>query len=483
MNPLLLTDFYKTGHIDQYPENTEMIYSTWTPRTSRIAGVDKVVCFGVQGFIQKYLVDMFKEHFFYSSIDMLVSEYEDVVGNCLDTTINTDHFYELHDLGYLPLEIKSLAEGSRVPIRCPMISVKNTHPDFYWLTNFIETLMSCSLWQPMTSATIAYERKKLLKAFAADTCGEWQSFVNYQAHDFSMRGMSSLESSIVSGAGHLTSFVGTDTIPAVGYLSEYYDAKLDDLAASVPATEHSIQCSYGDDDKYLSKMLEIYHKGIFSIVCDGYDFWKFIAEVLPNHKQEILDRRGKVVIRPDSGDPVKIVCGDLSAKNGSLEYMGAIEALDQIFGSVENKKGYKQLHSKIGLIYGDAITEKRMRAILSGLESKGYASNNVVFGVGSYTYQYNTRDTFGFAMKATMAKIDGNLRPIFKDPATDDGTKKSQKGYVYHYYDKDGELQWYDEAKEEAEKSGAMQTVFKDGKTYNRTNLFDIRERLWGEEW
>ena len=180
---------------------------------------------------------------------------------------------------------------------------------------------------------------------------------------------------------------------------------------------------------------KIHPTGLVSLVCDSYDFWGVIGYSLPKLKQDIMNRKGgpvgdKVVIRPDSGDPVKIVCGDPDAPFGSLEYKGAIEALWDIFGGTVNSKGYKVLDSHIGLIYGDAITLKRCQEMCDRLKEKGFASTNIVLGIGSYSYQYNTRDTFGYALKSTYCVINGDEKMIFKNPKTDDGTKKSQKGKV-----------------------------------------------------
>ena len=429
----LLCDFYKLSHRECYPKGTEVVYSTWTPRTSRIDGITKVVAFGFQGFIKKYLIDYFNQYFFNQPLESILLDYTRVVKYSLGIeNPETSHIEALHKLGYMPLEIKAVEEGTLVPIRVPMLSVRNTEPEFFWLTNYLETLFSCSLWQPITSATIALEYKKILSQYAEETGNV--DFVPFQGHDFSMRGMSSLESAEVSGAGHLTSFIGTDTIPAINYLENYYfgDAEKYLLGVSIPATEHSVMCAYGQENEFdLFKKLitEIYPSGLFSVVSDTWDFWQVVGEYLPKLKEEILSRDGKVVIRPDSGVPEDILCG---SENGvtELEQKGLIESLWDIFGGSVNEKGYKELDPHIGAIYGDAITIERCKTICERLKQKGFASTNVVYGIGSYTYQYNTRDTFGFAMKATYVVVNGEERMIFKDPKTDNGVKKSQRGLV-----------------------------------------------------
>ena len=432
-----LCDFYKIAHRAMYPEGTEVVYSTWTPRTSRIKGVDKVVAFGTQAFIKEYLLDVFQEHFFNRPKSEVIAEYSRLIKATLgDQNPATKHLEELHDLGYLPLSIKALPEGTIVPMRVPVMTIQNTDKRFFWLTNFIESLASCELWQAATSATLSVEYKRLMDKFATETNPEALAFTIFQGHDFSMRGMSSLRSAILSGMGHLVGgFAGTDTIPAISAAEYYYNANVEKelVGTSVPATEHSIQCAYGDDEKYLKRMLsEVHPSGIVSIVSDGYDFWDVITRVVPSLKKEIMARKGgpvgdKVVIRPDSGDPVLIVCGDPSAEVGTPEYKGAVQCLYEIFGGTESSTGFKVLDSHIGLIYGDAITLKRAEEIMSRLQAKGFASTNVVFGIGSYTYQYNTRDTFGFALKSTLCVINGEEKQIFKNPKTDDGTRSLKK--------------------------------------------------------
>jgi len=303
----LLCDFYKVGHREQYPENTEKIYSTWTPRTSRIKGIDKVVSFGFQAFIKEYLINYFNEKFFNRNLDDVVNEYQRVIKYTLSVqNPNASHIISLHKLGYLPLQIKAVKEGTLIPIRIPMLTVENTKSEFFWLTNYIETLMSCYLWQPSTSATLAREYRKILNEYAEKTGGD-MSFVQFQGHDFSMRGMGSLESAKSSGAGHLLSFTGTDTIPAILYLEEFYNANIENelVGTSIPALEHSVVCSGGSNDEFstLKRMLtEVYPNGMFSYVSDSWDLWHVLTNYLPKLKNIIMNRDGKLVVRPDCYD-------------------------------------------------------------------------------------------------------------------------------------------------------------------------------------
>ena len=224
-------------------------------------------------------------------------------------------------------------------------------------------------------------------------------------------------------------------------------------------------------------ILEVYPKGIVSIVSDTWDLWKVLTEYLPVLKEDIIARPGKVVIRPDSGDPVDIICGNPNGKNEN-EKKGVIELLWDVFGGKTNTKGFKELVPQIGAIYGDSITTERATQICERLKAKGFASTNVVFGIGSFTYQYNTRDTFGFAMKATYGEVDGIGREIFKDPITDDGTKKSAKGLLQIFKNAEGEYELKDQCSWEEEAKGELKEVFRDGKLLIDYSLAEIRERL-----
>lgn len=428
--PELMLDCYKFDHRRQYPEGTEYVYSNFTPRGSRIPGVNGVVAFGLQAFLHD-MTRTWRSQFFNVPKDVVLKRYEERTNHMLGpNSIGTDHIGALHDLGYLPLRFRAIPEGTVVPLRIPVFTVENTHPDFFWLVNYIETVVSASTWLPMTSATTALHMRTMLDMWAERTASD-PSFVDFQAHDFSMRGMTSVESSAMSGAGHLLSFAGTDTVPALSWVEEYYP--LDGasmIGGSVAATEHSVMCAGGQMDEMdtFERLLKLYPSGIVSVVSDTWDLWNVLTNIVPTLKNEIMGRDGKLVIRPDSGNPADILCGDPNAGIHQPAYKGVVELLWDTFGGTVNSKGYKELDPHVGAIYGDSITYERADEICSRLESAGFASTNVVFGVGSFTYQYVTRDTFGFAMKATWAQVDGEGRDLFKDPITDDGVKKSATG-------------------------------------------------------
>lgn len=482
MNPLLLTDGYKVDHRRQYPENTTLVYSNWTPRKSRLENVDHVVLFGLQYFIKKYIIEDFNQNFFKQPKEEILKKYARRINNYLgENLVGIQHIADLHDLGYIPMVFKSLPEGAEVPLRVPMFTMYNTKSEFFWLTNYFETLLSAVVWLPCNSATIAKQYRAILDQYAAETSSV-PEFVDWQGHDFSMRGMGGIEAAVTSAAGHLLSFTGTDTIPAIDFLEEYYNADSDKelIGGSVAATEHSVMCmgtNTGELETFKRLILEVYPKGIVSIVSDTWDLWKVLTEYLPVLKDDIIARPGKVVIRPDSGDPVDIICGNPNGKNEN-EKKGVIELLWDVFGGKTNDKGFKELVPQIGAIYGDSITTERATQICERLKAKGFASTNVVFGIGSFTYQYNTRDTFGFAMKATYGEVDGIGREIFKDPITDDGTKKSAKGLLKIFKNAEGEYELKDQCTWEEEAQGELKEVFRDGKLLIDYSLAEIRERL-----
>ena len=485
-NSILLTDGYKLDHRRQYPKGTEYVYSNWTPRSCQYfpEANEGAVVFGIQYFIKEYLIKQMNEGFFNLPKEEAVEKFSRRVNSFLgDNQVGNKHIAALHDLGYLPIRIKALPEGTLCPIRVPALTFINTKPEFFWLTNYFETLISTTLWLPMTSATSARLYKKELLRHATETGFADQAGLDFLCHDFSMRGMAGIEAAVMSGMAHLTSFTGSETIPAIQAVEEYYNADAEEelIAGTVPATEHSVMCAGKMEDEFKTferLITEVYPSGIVSIVSDTWDFWKVITEYLPRLKDKIMARDGRVVIRPDSGDPVKIICGDPDAPINSPEYYGAYELLGTIFGMTKTPNGYNVLDTHIGLIYGDSITLERQKEIYKRLEEKGYAATNLVLGVGSYTYQYKSRDSLGFAMKATWCQVNGEEREIFKDPKTDTGLKKSLKGLIYVQEDIFGNIVAKDCADKMNEAHGLLKTVFEDGKLIKNFTLAEIRKNV-----
>lgn len=470
-------DGYKIDHRRQYPEGTEYVYSNFTPRSSRVEGVDKVVFFGLQAFLSQYLGILFDATFFDRS--GAIDAYKELIDGYLGPNdIDMDHLHALKELGYLPLEFKALPEGTLTPLGVPMFTVENTHEDFAWLVNYIETLLSSEIWMPCTSATTAYYIKKDLLTWAETTGGPLE-FVDFQGHDFSFRGLPGLTAASASGAAHLLSFKGTDTIPSIRWIEAFYGGDNGFIAGSVPATEHSVMCAGGEESERetYERLLKLYPTGIVSVVSDTWDLWKVLRETLPSLKDEIMARDGKLVVRPDSGNPVDILCGKTYGRTED-EQKGVVEILWDVFGGTVNEAGYKELDSHIGVIYGDSINRDRANEICRRLAAKGFATTNVVFGIGSFNYQYVTRDTFGFAMKATSVVINGEQRDIFKKPVTDDGGKFSARGRLA-VIDGNNGLELLQGVNEPVFED-LLQTVWKDGKFVKKYSFADVRENLWG---
>ena len=470
-NPLMYIDFYKADHRSQYPVGTELVYSNFTPRKSRIDGVDKIVFFGLQYLIKEFLIDRFNEGFFKRSKKEVVSEYRELMDSCLGKdAIDCKHIEDLWDLGYLPIVIKAVDEGSLVPIQCPMMTFYNTNARFFWLTNYLETLMSAVMWKACTSATMAHLFRREFDKYCEFTGGN-KEFVDFQGHDFSFRGMSGIEDGCLSGAGHLLSFSGTDTTPSIPWLNKYYDAS-GFIGGSVFATEHSVLCADDEFDIYKRLLTEVYPNGIVSVVSDTYDFWKVVTEYLPRLKEDILRRDGKLVIRPDSGVPHKIICGDPDSVV-ECEKKGLVRCLMDTFGYTVNDLGFAELNPKVGCIYGDSIDLAEQRRIMDGLYKLRLVSTNVVLGIGSYTYQYVTRDTFGFVCKATYCEVNGQGRAIYKEPKTG-AWKKSHKGLlrVNDDWSVSQDVGWSDES------GGKLTEVFKNGKLMKETSLTKVRNLL-----
>jgi nicotinamide phosphoribosyltransferase len=486
---ITLVDGYKLDHRRQYPNKTENVYSNWTARGSRIEGVDRVAFFILQYVLQAYFNDLADQTFFHVNRGTILTKYQKRLNGYFGpNSIGTEHIANLHELGFIPLEFRAVPEGTRVPLRCPMFTVESTHDDFFWVTNYFESMISNLVWKGCTSATHAHRMYNMFLDYARKT-GD-PNFVPWQGHDFSFRGMSGIEDAAMSGAGHLLSFTGTDTLPALELLEKYYGGENEPLLGmSVPATEHSVMCAGGeqDEEETYRRIINLYPEGIVSIVSDTWDLWHVILFILPKLKGLIMGRNGKTVIRPDSGDPTLILCGDPDHKGTTardeLIRKGVVESLWDLFGGTVNTQGYKVLDSHIGAIYGDSITYDRAQDIFNRLLAKGFASTNTVLGLGSYFYEYNTRDTYGFAMKATAARVAGTEHMLFKDPKTDNGVKRSAKGRIVLLGD--GQLEPFhakDQLSKEQqvalEKQDNLALTWRNGVFYKKWDVGQVRANI-----
>lgn len=492
---LLLSDTYKQCHPRMYPKNmvinkevinTEQLVSYWVPRRSMLRHHNKMVFWGMTAFRKRYLDEYFNDYFFHLSEEEVIEQYCDT----MDTQIgkgnyDTEHIIQLHRLGYLPLEILALPEGTLVPMGVPCIQITNTHKDFAWLVQWIECVLQVELWKPCLHATIGYMYRELANKYYELSVDDMSP--EMACADFGMRGMSCMEEAIRCSAAWMLSFNKTSTIPAINYIDKYYNAhaKENGLGKGGVSYEHSVvganYAVLGSEETIIKHALtELYPNTSFSYVSDTYDYWDVVENIVPRCKKEILEHNGKFLIRPDSGDMVDIA-------------VRTIEILWEEFGGTINSKGYKVLNPHIGLIWGDGCTLSKVEEVWEILTQRGYAANNVFFGVGAFCFSaiiedgkmiVATRDTYGIAMKATYGVIGGKEVFIYKDPKTDTSKlKKSHKGCCIVKRDENGELYCEDEHSfdDTYTRENQLQVIYEDGDAYNEYTYMEIRERLYAQ--
>jgi len=507
INAMLLKDFYKMCHLYQIPTGMTKSVSYFTPRKSRVDMWPNVVNFGLQAFIKEWLIENFNETFFNRPEEEVINEYRRV---CESTMVKEnyglDKIIELHRLGYLPIEIWALPEGVEVPMHVPIFGITNTHPDFAWLGQALESLISAELWYPMITATVGHTYRKIVDKWYNKTVDN--AVPKRRAlGNFDFRGDMGVDASLKAAGGWLLSFVNTATVPAIPWMEKMYNCncETEEVGFGAVSTEHFVMCSnsafdtmnnpdyeYEDIDPhreriFIKKMLtELYPNTSFSCVSDSYDYWNVVENILPTLKDEILAHNGCMLIRGDSGDCVEVVTQ-------------TVFKLWDIFGGTINSKGYKVLDPHVKALYGDSITVERAEKIFSILEENGFAANNVSLGVGSFSMHCIeeegqlkpfTRDTFSSAIKAVYAEFtdkNGCIIPVnvYKDPKTDRDTgagfKKSQKGCCIVKKNIKGEYYYEDEynwfvASNNTEQ--CLRPIFKDGKLLVDESLNIIRERL-----
>jgi nicotinamide phosphoribosyltransferase len=594
--PTFQKDVYKEFHVHAGHKDITETYGNFTNRHGKLSNIpagllgDRVCFVGLQYFMLDSLIQEWNEGFFKLPKDQVCKAHSRILSAIVGYQVDVTYLEQLHELGYLPLEIKALEEGTMVPYGVPTFTTRNTHPEFEFLTLMLETVASQENWPISTSATTSVAYQAQAKS-AMIEAGMDLGMLPFMIHDFSCRGMFGKAAGAMSAFGHLASgSAGTDTISSVLFAEKYYGADVDKelVGASVNATEHSITCgalaafvaelkatgqSRGftmadlanrldmgivTDSEYLVAaeflyyhylMIDVAPKGILAVVADTNDFWTTVTKVIPALKEFIMAREGKLVIRPDSGDPVDILCGievkdyesledfkdevreecisecrvqgemgyseanEVIRLNGELvkvsinvEYVGTwmdcgpksyhveditlttesaeltaeqkglVQCLADTFGGTNTDKGYLVLDEHIGAIYGDAITLVRQQQINGRLMAKSLAPQ-VVLGVGSFSFQFVTRDTHGSAMKATNIVLAGVDTPIAKDPKTD-AKKKSAKGFLRVDKTADGTLSCAQNVTREEAEGGELKTVFLNGKITRFTTLAEIRQRV-----
>lgn len=500
INPMLYIDFYKASHAKMYPENMKKIVSYLTPRDSEIDGLDSVITFGLQGFIKEFLIDDFNRNFFDQPLNKAAGEYFRIMDNTLGSqSYDKEKIKALHNLGYIPIEISAIPEGTIVPVKIPIIQITNSHPDFPWAAEYIESMLLSEMWHGMIAAKIGYLFRCIVNKYYEISADD-DILRNSAISDFSFRGQESLSSAIKTSAAFCLSFSKTSTVPAIAYLEKYYNCNCEknNIAYGLVSTEHSVMCSNyaidGNEITMLKRMLtELYPDISFSVVADSYDYWNVIDNILPKLKREIMEHHGTMYIRGDSGDPVEVATE-------------TVFRLWKIFGGYINDKGYKILDKHIGVVYGDSITLKTAEEIYNVLIKNKFSCCNVLLGASSSSMQYLekdnnlipfTRDTFNIAVKASYCEdVQGNKISIYKDPkaykkingkfvidqSEEKFCKKSHRGICCVYRDKAGIIRCSDGYDSETIKSvsdiNMFETVFKNGKIIKEYSLDEIRNRL-----
>lgn len=574
-NMMLMSDFYKQGHSGLYPKGLDYLFTCGTPRMSRIDGMEKMVVFGPQAFAMDYLIERFNDSFFHRPKAEAVKEVADFIKETFkSTSFSIKKIEDLHDLGYLPVRMWALPEGTVVPIysqkdnpgvvQVPFVAFENTHPDFAWVAEFLESITSAQLWYPCLIATITkFGYRDIVDCHWAKSVEDNTQPAHTAISEFGFRGAEGSEGAILASSAFLTCFDKTATVPAIKYIKDYYGdgIGLGEIGSGMPSTEHSVMCSNfavdgENEDTFMIRLFkELETEGNVSVVSDSYDYWnrvKVICDPESEVHKAILNRNGTVYVRGDSGDPVAIIAGtnkyrlindlheigdmmdemDIMGAAGSwffklyqgdnkpfvyyrvdkefgkpckpaievipdIEDIGTIEAMFNGFGGHRNSKGFIILDNHVRGIYGDSITPMKADRMYGTLEVGGYAANNVALGAGSFSMQAweeldkntgkmvlkpHTRDTFGIAFKATYCEVDGKPYQVFKQPKTDTGFKRSQRGMVVVYRDENGDLRAMDhlnkkEFMENLDKN-IMRPIFENGKMVYVDNIREIRSRL-----
>ena len=454
-NLILDVDSYKVTHFNQYPQNTKKLYAYIEARN---LNSEELIFFGLQAFVKKYLLNPITQ----DDID----EAEKFLLSHIGVFNRDDWEYILNQHGgFLPIEIKSLDEGTVTNKKIPLLDITNTDEKVPWLVTYIETALLRSLWYPSSVATISREIKKIIFRYLDDTCTNFDDQLPFKLHDFGARGVSSYESSRIGGAAHLLNFLGSDTVEGAMFLKDYYDGT--DISYSIPASEHSTITAWGKDNENkahenIINQFLLEGKVIASVI-DSYDTFETATKIISSElKEKIINSKGTFVVRPDSGKLPDTI----------IELLDTLSS-DENFGYTLNSKGYKELPSYIRVIQGDGVDKNSIENILFSMKENNYSAANITFGMGGALLQKLDRDTYSFAMKVS-AIHDGIIwKDVFKEPSSDQ-TKNSRRGRFAIV--KNDELEVID--LEKLSQTNLLKTRYKDGKLYNETDLKAIRNKV-----
>lgn len=406
-NIIKLTDSYKVTHWKQYRKGTSKVYSYLEAR--RGGKFAKTTFFGLQYIIKKYLEGQVVTQ---AKIDEAQEYFDKHLGPGKFNRAGWQHILKVHS-GRLPVRIKAVPEGTHIAEGNVLVTIENTDDECMWLTNYLETIL-LQVWYPTTVATLSrYMKEEIAKALEETGTPE---LIAFKLHDFGFRGVSSVESAAIGGAGHLVNFMGSDTLAAISLLQEYYG---EDMAGySIPASEHSTITSWGGPEcepEAMENMLDQYPEGLVACVSDSYDIINACVNIWGKMlKAKVLARKGTLVVRPDSGYPPEMV-------------VKVLNALGEAFGYTINSKGFKVLPDQVRVIQGDGIDYEMLKLILAAMKAAGWSADNVAFGCGGALLQRLDRDTQRFAFKCSSVTVNGEERDVYKAPASDP-SKNSKRG-------------------------------------------------------
>lgn len=453
-NLLLRTDSYKASHWLQYPPGASRVHSYIE---SRGGAFPATVFFGLQAYLKEYLSrPVLKEH---------VDEAAEIFAAHGEpfNRAGWDLLVERHG-GILPIEIRSVAEGTVVPTGNPILTIENTDPDFYWLPSYLETELLRAVWYPTTVATLSAMAKRIILNYLEETSDDPAGQIGFKLHDFGARGVSSLESAALGGMAHLINFLGTDTVIALQAARKYYGAQM--AGFSIPAAEHSTITSWGREgeaDAYRNMLRQFAKPGsVLAVVSDSYDIYNACDKIWGQElRQAVIDSGATVVIRPDSGKPSEVV-------------LKVAQILGERFGTTSNAKGFKVLNH-VRIIQGDGINLASLEECLANLKRHGFAADNIAFGMGGGLLQQVNRDTLRFAMKCSAMEIGGQWRDVFKQPIGD-ATKASRKGH-FALIEDGGRIVTRSRAVDQSVDGDLLTPVFSNGSVLRETSLDEIRTR------
>lgn len=454
-NLLLLTDSYKVSHFLQYPPRTERVFSFFESRGGEFP---ETVFFGLQYFLKRYLSGQVVSKDKIVEADAFFLKH---FGQPLFNRAGWEYILEKYN-GFLPIRIKAVPEGMRVPSRNVLMTVENLDPSCFWLINYLETLL-VQVWYPTTVATQSYFMKQTLLE-SLEATGD-PSLIDFKLHDFGFRGSTSVESAGLGGAAHLVNFLGTDTVPGLILAREIYQEEM--AGFSIPAAEHSTITSWGkgNETEAFANMLQQYPSGLVAVVSDSYDIFHACRKIWGQYlRAQVLDRDGVLIVRPDSGDPPSVV-------------VKVLQALGDSFGISHNSKGFKLLNPKVRVIQGDGIDPIMLKKILLTTQGEGWSTDNIAFGSGGGLLQKVNRDTCKFAFKCSAILQGGVWKDVMKDPVTDPG-KTSKAGRLILMKENYGFTTMKDF--EGSDSSNLLQSVFESGKILIDQNFSDIRQRVKG---